>query len=261
MTTLINNLVDYNFYLDLYQENTLTISTSSNGVGQITKDDNGNYLNTIITNGRRNIYECTSLPSNLILYDDSNFVYIDSTFDEDDIEYRFLLKQLNNARYYRNADREEPDSVSGYVLSLDMSGKEVFKIYANGNEIISYTKTDTDITITGNDTIHITGVEDFIRIYTYTTNQVVSGTTTFKFKGANDIIPDEADLIDESFFSDKIDICDRFDDNFSISNNKTFGNFDRTFEYTIEKDENNRDKALHFLNSSFRRLNRESINS
>jgi len=254
------NITDYKFYIDIYEEQTITLSDVSNSARYVSTDNNGNYINEIISNGRVNINQCTTMtiPNGIILYDDAQWVYIDDTFDAEASDKRFLLTPQANTRYLVRVLKETPTSIISPEIFLDLVQKDIWSIQINGTTINSsnYSYDESKVTLTGTAINHITGINDSIIIYTYNKNQAVTGTATLKFLGLNKTIPPKSQLLDDTFFSDKIDICSHFSDNLTLTTNNTYSSLVRYFEYVFPKTQINRESRM---NVTFRIDERERL--
>jgi len=237
----IINITKLDIYLDIYSDQTITVSSSSNPSGVIRVDDNGNPVGSIIHFGSKFVTKSVNtISSDVILYDDVNFKYIETGTTE--LDNIFLIKP-NRTLNYRIGASEETPTVNGSMLELDLTGKQVFAVNINGKVVDSdnYTYDSSGVTISSPANNAITGTQDYIRVYTYTTNQnISSGSLILTYQASNyKAVPTPTVVFDGSYFDDLTQICsfDSFSVNVSESNNKT----NSSYQYVERQKEVNRE--------------------
>lgn len=240
----IYNIQDYDYYIEIYDENTITLDNNIS----IYTDDNDNLLGSIIHSGSNYIYEGTkTYTGNYILFDDVNFVYIDSNFTIDDEQYRFLIKPGHTLSRYIGAEKVIDPTVSGDKILTDLSSDTIFKVYINGQEmpVANYTTDGTGVTILSPYNNLITGIEDDIILYKYSNIQSIpSGTIELKYKGVNKVAPPLAELRDESYFSTYCtQICEF--DSFDINVDKSNNDVNNVYQYMNFNEEVNRSSSFN----------------
>jgi len=241
----IVNLIDYNGWnIDILSENTITISSITNQSGDLLVDDNNNDISgSVVGCGKKDIVQMTANTNGgILLYNDEDdyFQFIDNIFTESDNEKFFLLTMYKNNKYRINSLKELSTSISGGdKIDMDLTSKSVFKVFLNSTEITSYTVSDTGVTITGDDVDYIKEYTNRAIVYTYSTSQTVSGTTTFKYYSPVNFYSDDInDYIDESFFSGMLKLCNF--DNFSNNHSRAFINVDKAYATNQRQESINR---------------------
>lgn len=244
---IVENIQDYRFFLDFYVEKNIIISNSSNQSGIINNDESGSFVNH---NGTYYILSGTSSGvGNYILYDDLGFVYVDRDFTEDDLEYRFLIKNNKTIKYKINANKIS-QTITTNEVPVDLSSSSVFKVFLNGKEITDYSLYSDKIILNN---VSIDPAGDNCTIYTYNNNQTVNGTITLKYLAPQKQIPDLQDLLNESYFADKYEI--KLFDSVSINKNLLYDEQNSDFIINKEGILTDRDNVISItLNEDIRTL-------
>lgn len=201
------NLVDFETWnADILTKNEIRINSSVNDYGSILYDYNGNRIsNTVVGCGRQDIIEMTSNTNgNIILYSDNAdyFKYISvSSFDDSENDKYFLLDMQDVNRYKINAEKLISTSVANNKITVDLTGKGIFKVLLNGDKIENFTYDNSGITIGSEDVGYISEYNNKAIIYCYDINQTVSGETIFKYYSSINFYNDSTgDYDNEAFF-------------------------------------------------------------
>jgi hypothetical protein len=237
VSKIVDNIVTSNYYIELYSEQTITISSTKNTAGFIQTDENGNLLNSIVHAGSNYIYECVkTYTGNFILYDDVNFVYITSGFTESDIGSHFLMKPTKQMKYILGASKVTNATTSGSKISTNLTGKGIFRVSINGNVLTSsqYTSDSTGITLLPPFNNYITEINDDVVIYTYTIGAPIDNSIVLKYRGVKNLVPTYGAV--NTYLSDNCQQICLFN-SFNLSEDKTLNKINNIYQY-VNFDEN-----------------------
>ena len=245
----VNTVQSFDYYIELYNDMIISVSATSNAYGSILLDDDNNPICSKFHSGSNYITSgVKTISSNIILYDDTdNFVYIDSNFDENDIDKHFLLKPTQNLKYKIGVDKVLNATVSGDVLLTDLTNKIPFKVFLNGRIMIEddeYTYDSSGITILSPFNSNISLISNDIIIYTYTSNQTItSGSLTLTYESPKSLVPTFADILDKSYFDTYTSTICTFD-GFSVDQGKSNNVINNTYQYISKDKEVNRNSKI-----------------
>lgn len=238
----VESLTSYDYYIDEYEEVSITISSTSNPTGTINVDDNGNRFGKSIHSGSNFLHRLDyNLSNPIIIYDDVNYVYLDSSYTEQDVFKHYLIKPLRKIMYKPNASKIESPTVDGDKLLIDMTQKNVFKIMINGNTVENYTSVSDGINILAPDNYNITGINDDIIVYLYDDSTEIVGDAVFYYTSPNTLIPtmdNVSTYLDNNGY--KLDYIETT--NVNITKNNEVIN--TPYKYPTIKDEASRDSIL-----------------
>jgi hypothetical protein len=246
VSKIVDNIVTSNYYIELYSEQTITISNTKNTAGLIQTDENGNLLNSIVHSGSNYIYECVkTYTGNFILYDDVNFVYIASSFTESDIGSHFLMKPTKQMKYILGADKVTNATTSGNKISTNLTGKGIFRVSINGNVLTSsqYTSDSTGITLLSPYNNYITEINDDVVIYTYTIGASINNSIVLKYQGVTNLVPTYG-AVDTYLSANCQQIC--LFNSFNLSEDKTLNKINNIYQYVNFDEEVTRNNTLNF---------------
>ena len=220
------NLTNYgSWYIEILTKNEIRINSTMNDCGSLMGDQNGNIIsNTQLGCGRKDIVEMISNTNgNIILYNEGGdyFNYIDSTFDEADDEYYYMLDMYGYNKYRLGADKVETVDVTGNTINIDLTNKDVFKVIMNDKDVKNYTKTSSSITLTDGDEDYIKSYNNRAIVYTYigADQCSVSGESIFKYHSPVKFFSYKRDEYSNgSFFKDMIPFCEFNSFNLNTSN-------------------------------------------
>jgi len=154
--SLLEASIDSQYFMENYEETTITITSTENGGGVLETDVLGNYLNSGLI-GLQSVYKCTKftgITSNrYILFHNSDDemlgmikgTYNKQTGDISGIKNNFSIKGQDLIYYKINASIENQE-FNGNTVEFDTLGIEtIFKVYLNGDEVTAYSRSDGTI--------------------------------------------------------------------------------------------------------------------
>ena len=250
---VINN-VDYDFWgLEVLAKNDIIINSTTNDVGTLNYDENGNLITeNQVGIGRQDLIQMDSNTNgNIILYTDESeyYQFIDATYTDSEIEKYFLYNTRLTNKYRVRSTRFESTSITSNKITVDLTGEAVFKVIVNGYDIESYSYDSTGVTITGDDVYNVNEFVNNAIVYHYDANQAISGETVFKYYAPEQFYTVDKTKYDDGTFFNKDNITEicHFDD-FNVNDERTLWQKDRAYKYNQKQRQVNRKVQINITN-------------
>lgn len=198
---MIDSLGDSSVYVEKYSSQTITINSTKNQNGIIEVDDNGNDMIGIYDIGAVDLGNLTTYT-----YTDKLLIYNDQVdkwglYSQGE-EIRETINWVNGSKYYIKAKYISSDTFSGKTFTIDTAGKNIFKVYVNGREVSTYTRTDSQITVLGIDAMFVDVNINEMTVVVYDSNQTLSDDIVITYQGVS-VIFDFEEFIKTGYFDNK----------------------------------------------------------
>lgn len=187
---IFENLHDFEFFIEDYSKIKIPISSTVNSSGIIQLDENNNSMySTLISNSPVTsiVGYSVNYGDYLLLYNDNKWgMFKDYLFTKD--KELFSINSHQPTKYKIRARKHSVvNQTNNTNFSIDLTNRDIFKVFLNNKEIKSYTNNITYITITDS-----TLLDDFynsLTVISYTTNQAITSNFYLTYEGVVAPVP------------------------------------------------------------------------
>ncbi|MGL6098478.1 MAG: hypothetical protein ACRC0G_02515 [Fusobacteriaceae bacterium] len=228
---IIDSLTSTSVYVEKKSLLKIVGNSTTNNVGLLEVDSNGNKLISTIDSGDTSLYRLSKYNGGdgLMVYNPTTKniqIATDGDFLDVGIDFE------RGTKYYVGARLIKSSTHTSNVFDVPLNGLNVFKIFMDGRELKSYSITNNNIIISGNERLMIDEFSELV-IYAYNTTNILSEDNLFEMEYYQYDKVWDLDLFgEEEYFEEFRGISVDLFESMSINQNVTKTTYRGGFKYS-----------------------------